>query len=154
MFVRLSVTLAAALIVGCGPAGPRIAPVSGTVTMDGKPLANAGILFQPIGSAENPNPGRGSAGVTDANGRFALKIDGEIDGAVVARHRVCISSVKKSAIDPETGSEDGAPAEREMIPPQYNFTSKLEFDVPPEGTDKADFQLDSYETLRQRGEGS
>src|SRR5688500_5040150 len=101
------------LVAGCGPAGPKIAPVSGTVYMDGKPLPNVGIAFQPIGSADNPNPGRGSTGVTDASGRFTLKIDGEIDGAVVARHRVCISSMQKTAIDPETGSEDGAPAERE-----------------------------------------
>jgi hypothetical protein len=140
------------LIVGCGPAGPKIAPVSGVVMMDGKPLANVGVAFQPIGTAENPNPGRGSSGVTDANGRYTLKIDGEIDGAVVARHRVCISSVQNTAFNPETGSEDGAPAQREMIPAQYNFESKLEFDVQPEGTSKADFQLDSYETLRSKGQ--
>jgi hypothetical protein len=153
MSIRKAVLLVTLLLIGCGPGGPKIAPVSGTVFMDGKPLPNVDVAFQPNGSIENPNPGRGSTARTDANGRFTLRIDGEINGAVVARHRVCISSMQMTSVDPETGtSEDGTPVEREMIPPQYNYTSKLEFDVPPDGTDKADFQLESYETLRKKGE--
>lgn len=147
---KLALLLVSLALVSCNKGGPKIVPVSGTVYMDGKPLANVDIAFQPIGSAENPNPGRGSTGRTDENGRFTLMIDGSIDGAVVARHRVCISSSQNTNFNPETGSSDGEVAQRELIPPEYNLKSTLEIDVPAGGTDKADFHLDSFETMRKK----
>jgi hypothetical protein len=149
---RFALVLLLAAAAGCNP-GPQIAPVSGTITMDGKPLPNVDISFQPIGSESNPNPGRGSAAKTDAEGRYTLKIDGTINGAVVGKHRIVISSSQTTAVDPETGSADGAPVEREMVPPEYNYRSTLTFEVPAGGTDKADFQLDSFETLRKKKAG-
>jgi hypothetical protein len=148
----LAVIVSFAAAAGCD-GGPSIAPVSGTIYMDGKPLPNVDIAFQPIGSEQNPNPGRGSTAKTDAEGRYALKIDGTVDGAVVGRHRIVISSSQTTAVDPETGSADGAPVEREMVPPEYNYQSKLEFEVPAGGTNNADFQLDSFETLRKKQPG-
>ena len=65
-----------AAVVGCS-GGPKFAPVSGVVTLDGKPYAKAVVSFQPIGTADNPNPGRGSSAYTDENGRFVLKSDDE-----------------------------------------------------------------------------
>ena len=114
--------------------------------MDGKALANVHVHFQPLASGDNINPGPGSYGETDKDGRYTLKISSQHfsgDGAVVGKHRVKISSrLEKIKIDPELGSPDGAPLTgRETIPAVYHEDSTLEFTVPPEGTAKADFAL-------------
>src|SRR5215210_2304472 len=36
-----------AALAGCGKSGPQIAPVHGHVTLDGQPLMNADVMFQP-----------------------------------------------------------------------------------------------------------
>ena len=43
--------------VGCGQNNDTIAPVAGVLTLDEKPLPNVEIVFAPIGSKDNPNPG-------------------------------------------------------------------------------------------------
>lgn len=134
------------LVVACG-GDAALAPVSGTVYVNGKPHPNLHVVFQPMGSKENPNPGRGSYGRTDANGRFTLKQYGtDREGAVVAKHRVGIASVdadSKGIVDPETGSPDGEiPESREPIPAKYNDQTELTVDVPKGGSDKVEFKLD------------
>jgi hypothetical protein len=134
--------------VGCGGGGPTVVPVSGTVYLDGKPKAGLHVMFQPLGSKDNPNPGRGSHGITDTNGKFTLTYDGTKPGAVVARHKVAICTVlagEGKNVDPETGSPDGTPVKggQEIIPTKYNDQTTLTFDVEPGGTDKADFKLSS-----------
>lgn len=134
-------------LAGCGDSGPPIAPVSGTVYVNGQPKGGLHVVFQPMGSRENPNPGRGSTGKTDENGRYELRYDGtERKGAVVGKHRVAIATAEADAgdrFDPETGSPDGEmPAPKETIPAKYNDRTELTFEVPKEGTDKADFKLD------------
>jgi hypothetical protein len=132
------------LLAGCSNDIP-IAPVSGTVFLNGKPLPHAHVVFQPVGTRENPNPGRGSYGATDERGRFTLKYDGgSRTGAVVGRHTVAIATILEGegTFDPETGSPDGEPVEgKERIPARYNDKTILTFDVPPGGTDKAEFRL-------------
>ena len=51
--------------VGCSSSGPDIAYVSGRVTMDGKPLAQATVVFI-------PEDGRPAGARTDADGRYVL----------------------------------------------------------------------------------
>jgi hypothetical protein len=67
---------------------PQFAPVEGTVTMAGKPLANVIVVFwgDPESGANMPL----SSGCTDAAGHYRLHTDQGDDGAVVGRHRVCI----------------------------------------------------------------
>ena len=45
--------------------------------------------------------------------------------------------------DPATGSPDSAPAniKRDRIPAEWNTMSEKEFEVPPGGTDKANFDI-------------
>lgn len=142
--MRLGLLVVSALlvtVVGCS--GSKYVPVSGIVSLDGKPYGKAAVSFQPIGTSENPNPGRGSSAYTDENGRFVLFSD-EHDGAVVGKHRVRITTrAKELAGEPGIGSPDGAPVERrvEPIPPEWNALSDKEFDVPAGGTDKADFDI-------------
>ena len=57
--------VALALAAGCGQGGPATAPVVGTVTLDGRPLAGALVLFQ-------PSQGVPARGITDDDGGFSL----------------------------------------------------------------------------------
>jgi hypothetical protein len=129
--------------VGCSGGG-RYASVSGVVTLDGKPYPDAVVSFQPLGTRDNPTPGRGSSAYTDANGRFVLKSDDGDDGALVGKHIVRIMTKGNDVIGqaPDGGSPDeGAKGRVDPIPPEWNALSKVEFDVPKEGTDKANFDI-------------
>jgi len=126
------------IVAGCGSSG-KVAPVSGTVTLDGKPLANARVVFQPIGSPGKPNAGMGSTGDTDANGKYTLKtVDTDQSGAVVAKHSVIIS-LKTESSDLDTYR----PPPQKGLPAKYNRQSELQFDVTPQGSDAANFDLKS-----------
>ena len=128
--------LLAVLLGGCGPA-VKVAPVSGVITLDGKPLANAHIVFQPQSTTRNTEPG--SFAFTDPNGAYALKLaDGEQPGAVLGKHRVEINLV--------TASDDRDPKLRgpqKALPAKYNRNTELSFDVVAGGTNKANFDLKS-----------
>jgi hypothetical protein len=148
--VRLRVLAAGGLlvaVVGCSSDGPVFAPVSGVVTLDGQPYARAVVSFQPIGTAANPNPGRGSSAYTDENGRFVLTSDNQVNGAVVCKHRVRIMTRGSDhvAASPAGGSPDELPANKlvEPIPPEWNVQSHVDFDVPRGGTDRANFDIKS-----------
>jgi len=141
--MRLGLWAACALLaaaVGCG--GSKFAPVSGVVTLDGKPYGKAAVSFQPVGDKDNPYPGRGSSAYTDENGRFVLVSD-ENNGAVIGKHLVRITTrANELATQEGVGSSDGAPVKRaERIPPQWNSESQKTFEVPPSGTDKANFEI-------------
>ena len=130
--------------VGCGGSGPKYAPVSGVVTLDGKPFNDGVVVFLPKATAENPNPGRSSAGETNDKGQFVLKTDELKNGAVVGKHLVKISTRGPvMQFDPATGSPDNAPAnvKRDLVPAEWNTMSSKEFEVPPGGTDKANFDI-------------
>ncbi len=148
----VSLTLLVVLLSGCG--GPsNEAPVSGTVSINGKPTPGLWVVFQPLGTKDNPNPGRGSTAKTDENGRYVLRIDGVRNGAVVGEHRVAIATVVEEGknVNPETGSPDGeqpAVKTKERIPDRFNDRTTLRFVVPKGGTDKADFDLDIPEEKR------
>ncbi len=124
--------------LGCG-SGYRLAPVSGTVTLNGQPLAGADVHFQPIGSKDNPNPGPGSHGKTDAQGRYSLRVDERQAGAVVGKHRVMIF-----AYTPGAGGQQpdaGGGKKRDRVPLRYNEKTQLTCDVPVGGRADADFPL-------------
>lgn len=82
----LAVCLALLLVSGCGGGSEvDLAAVTGTVTLDGKPLANAQVEFQP--KAE----GSPSAAVTDAAGKYTLLYTSSQAGALVGDHVVVIT---------------------------------------------------------------
>jgi hypothetical protein len=136
-------TVGALLIAFSGCSGSKYVPVSGVVSLNGKPYGKAAVSFQPIGTTENPNPGRGSSAYTDENGRFVL-ISDEHQGAVVGKHLVRITTrAKELAGEAGVGSPDGAPVDKrvEPIPPEWNSESEQQFEVPPGGTDQANFDI-------------
>jgi hypothetical protein len=120
-----------------------LAPVSGTITLDGKPLPNAAVNFQPKASGGNLNPGPGSVAMTDANGHYQLTVVGTNQkGAVVGKHRVEIAAyVRDKVTDPKSDRRE-QPA-KNLVPVKYNDQTTLEYDVPRGGTDQANFELKS-----------
>jgi hypothetical protein len=125
--------LACAFLAGCD--ARSVVPVSGRITLNGQPLADAIVLFQP--DLGRTNPGTGSIGRTDANGRFVLRqIQPDRRGALVGWHHVTIRSAPK-------GAESETKAERECIPENYNTKSGLGCFVPSGGCSDADFDLHS-----------
>jgi hypothetical protein len=114
-----------------------LASVSGTVTLDGKPIPNATVNFNPV---DGKDAARASTGTTDANGRYSLRVVMTKEaGAVVGKHRVSIGTLKTDDKDPPAR----APLPKDPIPERYNVRTELTFDVPSGGTSKADFALTS-----------
>jgi hypothetical protein len=127
------------LVPGCG--GHKFARVSGKVMLNNKPLANATVSFQPIAPEGSSQAGPGSQAKTNENGEFTLEVSTGQTGAVVGKHRVSIS-----CLDPKVGDSDARPPRggwpmADRVPKRYNAETELTFDVPPGGTDAADFTL-------------
>jgi hypothetical protein len=133
--ILLLFPLALPLLVGCGSG--KTAPVSGRVTLNGKPLVNASVTFAPVGEKGSQEPGPSSAGKTDADGRYTLELIGGQggSGAVVGKHKVRI------ALQGELPTSEDRPETLKQLPLKYNGQTTLEFDVPAKGTDAADFDL-------------
>ncbi len=113
------------LLTGCAKSGAEIAPVTGRITLDGKPLAFAIITFQSEGKSA------ASSG-TDKDGRYELMYKRGVNGAPVGLNRVTILP-----------GPDPFPR-RLVIPPSYNSESKLHADVKP-GPNVFNFDLKSDE---------
>jgi hypothetical protein len=135
-----ALALPLALIVGCG-SGPKYAAVSGRVTLNGQPLANATVSFQPIAEGSVNAPAPGSTGRTNANGEYTLSCADGRAGAWVGKHRVSISAVSEQAGDGDVRPPRGGWPQVDKVPARYNKDSKEEFTVPAGGTEKADFAL-------------
>src|SRR5437868_8923013 len=88
-------------VLGCGRG--NLAPVSGRVTLDDKPLARATVIFQPVSQERNPGPG--SAGKTDDQGQFTLQMmTGTVQGAILGKHKVSITAYEGGDEVPSSGS--------------------------------------------------
>jgi hypothetical protein len=132
---RVGVLLVALFAGGCGDYG--LAPVSGRVTLNGLPLADAYVSFQPIGDKDHGNPGPGSFGKTDADGRFTLRtVGGQRTGAVIGKHRVTI----RKGQTPKPGVNEDYAQYKDTLPARYNAKTELELEVVA-ATDQADFAL-------------
>ena len=82
------VPLVAALLLplpACRPSRPAVAPVSGRITRDGKPVTSGVVSFYPVA-------GRPAAGQIDADGRYTLGTFTRNDGALLGSHRVVIEA--------------------------------------------------------------
>lgn len=131
-------------LVGCGVApSPSYAKVtllsvSGTVTLDGKPLPDAVVTFDAA-------DGQFSYGQTDSGGRFALQFDSVKSGATPGTKTVRISTTRKILglnTEEEGGEESGgenaaaksAARPTELVPARYNKKSELSVEVTPDKT--------------------
>jgi len=129
----LNVVALSLFVTGCGPSGPEIAYVTGRVTMDGKPLANATVVFIP----EN---GRPAGARTDADGKYVLNFTEDRRGAIPGKNSIRITTQREGSQD-----KDGKtiPGSKETIPNRYNTASELSFTVEPKKKNVANFDLQS-----------
>lgn len=127
------------LVAGCGGRF-ETASVTGVVTLDGAPLSNASLYFQPQRRGDDPLVGPPSIGVTDEEGRYNLRTTEGGRGAVVGRHRVSISTFESRMVDPQNSDRVETVSE-ERVPSRYRSPTELTFTVPSGGSDSADFDL-------------
>lgn len=116
-------------VVGCAARSANqleIAPVSGTVTMDGKPLGGVAVVFE-------SDRGVLSFGNTDDEGRYSVSYIRSAKGAGLGRNIVRIST-------PMIGPS--SPLRKDRIPSIYNTASTLAVDV-AKGSNVFDFALTS-----------
>ena len=142
MRARWLTGLAIVLAIGCGD-GKTFVPVSGKVTLNGKPLHDATVMFQPVGEPGSIVAGEGSAGKTNENGEFTLKSSTGKSGAMVGTHQVSISATDAQVGDHDTRPPRGGWPKSDKVPSRYNSKSELTFPVSSGGTNKADFDLKS-----------
>jgi hypothetical protein len=80
----LLVALCPLLLAGCGRGGRlETADVTGTVTLDGKPLAIGTVVF-------TPERGRAATGKLQSDGTYSLGTYATGDGALLGKHRVAV----------------------------------------------------------------
>jgi hypothetical protein len=139
----------------CGRSRPPVAPVSGRITLDGRPVTTGVVFFYPAA-------GRMATGQIDADGRYRLGTFTPTDGALLGSHQVVIESrtVEQTFAQPPPAAAE-LPAEapeavrREMeagmllrekvtwiVPEHYaaESTTPLRADVKP-GRNSIDFDL-------------
>ena len=111
------------ILVGCNGAGSNqreTAPVRVTLTLDGKPLADASIAFV---ASKDPVP---ASGKTDANGVAEMMTYSTGDGAVLGTHNVMV--IKNELSGKEAAEQDSAAYDpnatgmkvKALIPVKYN----------------------------------
>jgi hypothetical protein len=110
------------LLVGCHKPGPELAPVSGHVTLNGKPLENADVVFQPD-NGKSPAVAR-----TDAEGRYELAYKRGVVGGPVGPNTVQIRVSKEVVRKPPN------------IAPRFNSKSELHREVKA-GQNEFDFDV-------------
>ncbi len=145
-FKQLTLIASAALLLtGCG--GPTadyaklgLVEISGTVTLDGKPVEGAAVYFY------EPDE-RYCFGVTDAAGRYTAMLNSEKSGVTPGEKRVEITTASNplgeaAALMEEIDPDEGGDGDEELIPSAYNSASKLTVTI--ESSDSAlDFELKS-----------
>jgi hypothetical protein len=129
---------------GCGDKRPAVAPVSGRVTCQGKPVVAGRIMFYP----ENGRPAVGQIG---PDGTYQLTTNPECpgDGALLGRHRVTIEATRlvggrqpKSFADEQRAFNAGVPNIEWLVPEKYSRleTTTLTAEVKP-GDNVVNFDL-------------
>ena len=93
----LTVAVLWSLLSGCGPTGPEMGQVTGSITFDGNVVPAGNVQFWP----ESGRPARGSIA---EDGTYSLTTFGKDDGAIVGSHRVTIQATQVSDQGPAVGS--------------------------------------------------
>lgn len=128
-------------VAGCNGDGdqrPR-ERVSGTVTLDGAPLAAGDITFMPADPASSSTAAAGKV----VNGAYDIP---HAEGPMPGPYRVSISSVEETAPPNAAKAQPGdgdAPILKERLPATYNKDTTLKADVAKGGKNVFDFPLNS-----------
>lgn len=143
--------LCLSMTIGCGESGPSLGKVTGKVTLDGKPVANAIVSFVPEDGR------RASSATTNADGIYNLAYISQ-EGAVIGKHKVSVTSTPEATTQTmeDIPSDDPRYAEmmqsrqsdyntgkvKEKIPASYNSKTELVYEV-KSGSNTIDLPLTS-----------
>ena len=142
------------LLAGCGAATAapdlNLVPVTGTVMLDGKPLANATVLFNPLQGTK----GTGGYGVTDAEGKFSIKHRSEKEGCEAGDYGVTFTKITQPDGSPLPPNADRATVGMvEQIPAayvQFDPSAVLEKAKVVSPSTTLEFRLDPKKKLTMR----
>ena len=157
-----AIGLLCAVTVGCSSSseGPKIVPADGTVTYQGRPLADATVMFA-------PEKGPIASGITDLDGHFTLST-GSRRGVAVGPVHVSVNAgepandglaelpkpknaeearayLEKAGQMQQALIQQGGPRQpKSLIPPKYARmdTSGLTYEVKASGDNHYDIKLD------------
>lgn len=131
MSLRFMILFAMVGLVGCFSNKPDLdfGEVNGKVTLNGEPLSDATVRFQ-------PEFGRPSYGRTNQSGEYTMLYMGEAWGALVGNNSVAITT-ENQIEDQITGKTSFV---REFLPKKYHSETTLSAQVEP-GENRFDFAL-------------
>ena len=117
---------------------PPLASVSGTITLDGKPLANATVFFDPVTDMKNAEQRQmgSSIGRSDDQGVYNLAYPGGHSGAVIGMHTVRVNKTDKNGL--------------EILAKKYHRQSQMKHEV-KDGSNTIDLPLRSEPTAAAGG---
>jgi len=123
------------LLSGCGGDSLGRHAISGNVTLDGAPVENGNIAFQPV------DQGVTSSGTAFTGGKYALTDE---QGLPAGKYLVTVSAPK-----PGTGGTvpegampgDPVPPPQELIPPEWNVKSAQTIEVKESGPFEFNFEI-------------
>ncbi|MEQ1826163.1 MAG: hypothetical protein ABL921_09455 [Pirellula sp.] len=114
--------------------------MEGTITLDDKPLPDIRVQFQPQATGDE-SPLVGSYGLTDAQGKFTLKLsDSNLEGALIGKHVVTLSDKKSE--DPQDSDAGVAKVPKSRIPAKH-LKEQLTYEVKSGTKNDAVFPLTS-----------
>jgi len=127
--------LAALIAAGCNDDGPVRQAVTGTVALDGKPLATGSITFVPVG-------GLTAATAEVVDGAFQTS---RSTGPAPGRYQVEITAEQPTGKTIPHPDLPGTTIEevRGVVPPRYNVRTELTAEVKPDANDPFKFDLSS-----------
>ena len=128
-FTHALVLAAGLAAAGCSTSGDDLPrePVTGTVTLDGQPLANGVISFNPVGE-RMAGGDQVSGGAQITGGKFTIPRE---TGLVPGNYNVTINAASQSERTKPAQAGGGKPSElpKELIPAKYNSSTELKADV-------------------------
>ena len=139
-FLALFLT-ASGLMAGCSGSRDELPrePVSGTVMMDGRPLAEGAIQFTPAAGSAGPAI---SYTAPVENGQFSIP---RADGLVPGSYKVSISAVpvkRDTRIEATIGKKKATPF-KELIPAKYNSQTILKEEIKRGGASDLKYEIQS-----------
>jgi hypothetical protein len=143
----LAIVAIAAAIVGCGAAsGPATYPVTGTVTLDGKPVENAVVAFASAGQAPadaKTGAALGGQTRTDAEGHYTMSV--VLDRGKTTRQGLPAGDyvVTVTKMEFPGGVQSPTSPPKNVLPPKYatEQATPLKATVKPDGENKFNFPL-------------
>lgn len=135
------------MTAGCSdPYEGRMA-ISGTITLEGQPLADGAIIFEPAG-------GQGTtSGASITNGKYTIE---RKDGLKPGKYTVRITSGDGTTPNDLSEEEAASPGGStnivsvDRIPPEYNEKSTQSVDVLADGDNVFDYAIPKAREVRKR----